>query len=97
MIFAVLVLRTSPPRPHSQDLPLVPVLEAGVTGLLSEPSSLHDGDCRLAVCLFSTSLNMVSTSPRVSVPWRLAMEANECAGVDNDNSIIVIIMATTEL
>ena len=95
MIFAVLVLRISPPRPQSQAVPLVPVLEAGLTGLLSEPSSLHDGDCRLAVCLFSTSLNIVSKSPRVSVPWRLAVEAKECRGVDN--SIIVIIMATTEL
>ena len=72
MIFVVLVLRTSPPRPHSQAVPLVPVLEAGLTGLLSD-----DGDCLLAVCICSTSLNIVSTSLRVSVPWSLAVEANE--------------------
>ena len=45
----------------------------------------------------STSLNIVSTSSRVSVPWCLAVEANEWRGVDNDNSIAVIIIATTEL
>ena len=85
MIFAVLVLRTSPPRPHSQAVPLVPALEAGLTGLLSD-----DGDCLLAVCICSTSLNIVSTSPKVSVPWCMAGEAKEW-------SIIIMPMPTIEL
>ena len=92
MIFVVLVLRTSPPRPHSQAVPLVPVSEAGLTGLLSD-----DGDCLLAVCICSTSLNIVSTSPTVSVPWRLAVEANECRGVDNSINVTIMPMPATEL
>ena len=92
MIFVVLVLRTSPPRPHSQAVPLVPVLEAGLTGLLSD-----DGDCLLAVCICSTSLNIVSTSHTVSVPWCLDGEANECRGVDNSSIVTIMPMPTTEL
>ena len=89
MIFPVLVLRTSPPLPHSQAVPLVPVLEAGLTGLLSD-----DGDCLLAVCICSTSLNIVSTSPTVSVRWSLAIE---CRGVDNSSIVTIMPMPTTEL
>ena len=88
MIFVVLVLRTSPPRPHSQAVPQVPVLEAGLTGLLSD-----DGDWLLAVCICSTSLNIVSTSPTVSVPWCLAGEAKEWSS----NIVIIMTMSTTEV